>query len=189
MNQQEQKQTVNSKSILQLALWGALGFGIGGVIAGALLIAFRGVSLWIIIGGLIIMGAIGGASLGLVLYGWKRAWHLSLAGAIGMPLGCIAALYFSWDLQLYWVAYLSWGTILGASLGIAFWSWKRIWFLTLAGAIGFVLAWLIQWGLREWIPIETWAARDIMTFVTWGMVPGASLGAAIGYLEKRRQID
>ncbi|MBA7467609.1 hypothetical protein ES707_02830 [subsurface metagenome] len=136
MNQQEQKQTVNSKSILQLALWGALGFGIGGVIAGALLIAFRGVSLWIIIGGLIIMGAIGGASLGLVLYGWKR-----------------------------------------------------IWFLALAGAIGFVLAWLIQWGLREWIPIETWAARDMMTFVTWGMVPGASLGAALGYLEKRRQID
>lgn len=62
-------------------------------------------------------------------------------------------------------------------------------FLALAGAIGFILAWLIQWGLREFIPFETWAAGTMMIYVTWGIVPGALLGAAIGYLGKRRQID
>jgi len=29
-------------------------------------------------------------------------------------------------------------------------------------------------------------AREMMIYVTWGMVPGASLGAALGYLEQRR---
>jgi len=82
--------------------------------------------------------------------------------------------------------YLVWGGILGASLGVALWSWKKIGFLALAGAIGFVVVLLIQWGLRGLIPIETYRTNNIVITTMWGIIPGVSLGAALGYLEKRK---
>ena len=178
------------KTVGKFALWGAIGFGIGGAIhgLGSELLVVSGKGTWFVYGGLEIMGASGGASLGLALdnQSWKMAWRLSLAGAIGLASGWIVASYLAWDLQLVWVGYLVWGAILGASFGVAMWSWKKVGFLALAGAVGFVVVLLIQWGLSGLIPIETYSANNIVRSTMGGIISGVSLGAALGYMEKRK---
>ena len=62
--------------IARFTLWGAIGFGIGGTIGGAVT---GDLNTFV---SLAILGIFGGASLGFVSKGWKGTIFLALAGGI-----------------------------------------------------------------------------------------------------------
>ena len=72
------------KRIGRFALYGSVGFGVGWVFGNA--VSFGDV--WF--PRMVFPGAVGGASLGLALKGWKKAGLLAVAGAIGYVLGYMA---------------------------------------------------------------------------------------------------
>ncbi|MFC2024765.1 hypothetical protein ACFLTJ_04270 [Chloroflexota bacterium] len=170
----------NINTIVKFAIYGAIGFGIGLTI-----IALSDIEPWLV--GLFLPGAIGGASLGWALGGWKKAWPLALAGAIGFGSGrgltIILAFTFGWygiGFQVIMGAII--GAIGGFSLGIALknMAWAR--FLTLASAGGFSIGYVAY----SQIIGQQAAGGPANIFIIWGFIGGAFLGAALGYLEKRR---
>jgi hypothetical protein len=180
------------KKIAKFTLWGAVGFGVGGAIGGAVASAFIGAELL----AFPILGAIGGASLGLALKDWKRAVLLGLAGAIGFVGGQLLAFGVGYFIVLEHSRLTSLvpfipgtvvGAIGGALLGLALKDWKGVGLLALAGVIGFNIAFPISYqGLvvRELYLhyILGWTIR----LAIYGIIGGAFLGAALGYFEKRK---
>ena len=81
------KRNKNTK-IPVFVLSGMIGFGIGGAIGGAIWVAFDAPHL-----GFAILGAAGGASLGVASQGWKKAWVLALACAIGFDIGFLIGFF------------------------------------------------------------------------------------------------
>ena len=162
---QAQKETTKRRSIPAFALWGAIGFGIGGAIGGA---------IWPSVGqpylGFVLMGAIGGASLGLALKDWRRAFISGVAGAIGFGAGSYLNILFS-----------ILGGSLGVSLGLALNDWRRAGLLVPTGMIGFMIAIFNTWNMSSGEAL--WSA---IMLAVWGVVGGAGLGTALGYLEKRK---
>ena len=154
------------KRIARFALYGAVGFGVGGLLAEAL--PLLGPVAYVA------RGALGGAALGLALR--RRAIALALAGGIGFGAGLLALLPLVfdnpfggvWD-DAFFGAIV--GTILGIALGLALWDWQKIIGLALAGALGF--------GIGGMIISLGWTLM--------GVTGGAFLGAALGYLERGRQ--
>ena len=130
---QEQKVETKRRSIASFILWGAAGFGIGGAIGGA---------IWPSIGqpylGFVLMGAIGGASLGLALKDWRRAFISGVAGAIGFGAGSYLNILFS-----------ILGGSLGVSLGLALNDWRRAGLLVPTGMIGFMIAIFNTWNMSS----------------------------------------
>ena len=153
---------MRAKSVIRFIVLGAVGFGIGVIIAGA--------GLLIPVG-----GALGGASLGLGLEDKSKAVILALLGALGATFGVIVVFIAGspvWDSPVRMAAVI--GAMVGASLSVAFWDWKRVVALTVAGAVGFGLGGAIS-------------GDSPSGLLAPGVIGGASLGAAIGYLEKRKQ--
>lgn len=68
-------------------------------------------------------------------------------------------------------------------MGLTFRSWRKAGFLTLAGALGFGVAGQVSWDLFRGADASVVGAVSKVTI--WGLVGGAFLGAALGYLEKR----
>ncbi len=148
-------------SVMRFVLFGAVGFGIGSLIP--------------------IGSMIGGASLGLAL-NWKdirRVIILALLGGLGQSLAVliigINVMVFSgpliWDYP--WRMSTLTGTMVGASLGIGFADWGRVIALAVTGAVGFGIGGVI-------------AGDSQFRFLVAGLIGGASLGAALGYLENRK---
>jgi hypothetical protein len=128
---------IKIKNIVRIALLGALGFGIGGLIIGALF-HFLGYEIRIALVSPIIAGALGGASLGVALR--RKIWQLALAVVIGFLLsGALQGLYLNSN-SLISVAPVMIGLLTGASLGWAISSPFRItvW-LAAAGILGGVV--------------------------------------------------
>ena len=170
---QQQEVVIGKRSILTFTLCGATGFGLGGAIGGA---------IWPSIGQpyfeFVVMGAVGGASLGLALKDWRRALISGAAGAIGFGTGSyLRNLIFSLLVGL-----------LGVSLGLCFSDWKnvglllfKVGLLVLAGIVGFTFAIFNTWNLSSGEAL--WSA--IMLCI-WGIIGGGLQGLALGYLEKRK---
>ena len=165
------------------ALWGMIGFGIGGAIGGAIWVAFDAPHL-----GFAILGAVGGASLGVASQGWKKAWLLALACAIGFDIGFLIAFFIPlavWEPihgQGLLIGAIG-GAIGGASIGIALKDWKRAGLLSLASAIGFSIAVWFTWDrLRGLTPQILWGA---ITLAIWGAFGGTFLGFTLGYLKNK----
>jgi len=138
--------------------------------------------------GFAIMGALGGALLCLNRDDWKRTIITAFACAIGFDIGFLFPFLVSlaiWEPtygQGFFIGCIG-GAIGGVSLGLGLKEWRRSWFLALAGAIGFGIAAQAIWDiLRGLEPQVLWGA---ITLVIWGIVGGASLGAALGYIEKK----
>ena len=74
------------------------------------------------------------------------------------------------------------GAIGGLSLGIALknLAWAR--FLTLASASGFSIGYVVY----SQIIYQQSAGAPTHLFMIWGIIGGTFLGAALGYLEKKR---
>ncbi len=152
-------------SIFTFALWGLIGFGFGGAVGGA---------IWPSISqpyfGFVVMGALGGASLGLALKNKRRAFISGVTGAIGFGVGS----YFS-PLLVLLIG------LAGVSLGLSVPDWKRAGLLVVIGFIGFLFVMIGTWNLSNGEAL--WSA---ITLATWGIVGGGALGATLGYMEKTK---
>jgi hypothetical protein len=152
---------MRATSVMRFVILGAVGFGIGVVIAGA--------GFLIPVG-----GALGGASLGLALENKSKVATLALLCALGATFGVIAVFIAGspvWDYPLRMAVVI--GAMVGASVGLAFWDWKRVVVLTVAGAVGFGLGGAI-------------GGDSPSGLLAPGVIGGASLGAALAYLESRK---
>ena len=174
---------------------GAVGFGVGGTIAGAcwpLAFITSGASALLFV----LSGAVGGASLGLALGDRVRTRILALLGTLGFTLGGIVALVIAFgyisgsaDYSTRGVMGMFGGAIVGASLALAFGDWqRRIVVLTSAGGVGFgagavIGTFALQGMFGEDFLVGT--SGTIVLYAITGIVGGASLGASLGYLEHR----
>ena len=153
------------KSIFIFALWGLIGFGFGGAVGGA---------IWPRISqpyfGFVVMGAAGGASLGLALKNRRRAFISGVTGAIGFGVGSYLA-----PLLVLLVG------LAGVSMGLSFPDWKRASLLVLFGFIGFLFVMIGTWNLSNGEAL--WSA---ITLALWGIIGGGALGATLGYMEKTK---
>lgn len=159
----------------RFVIYGAVGFGISGAIG-----IFYTVSPVLAPFSLLV----GGAALGLALKDWRKAAILAPLGAVGLTLGIFTGLYFSYsEVPIATVA----GAVAGASLGVAFGDWRAILGPAVAGAAGFGVGLLAGDFLRASFPIIR-GVGEAGSITVAGLVGGASLGAALGYLEKRRPV-
>ncbi len=179
----EPKEIIKRRSILAYTLWGAMGFGIGGAIGGA---TSDGPIIFVFP----IMGAIGGASIGLLLGQRARAILMALAGAVGFGVASLPVLLVSGlainriNVQgavLLLVLGAAQGLIGGASLGVVLRDMQRTASLIGGGVVGFGLG-----ALAARVFIDE---AGVPMFVIWGVIGGAVLGAALGYLEKRKTMQ
>lgn len=191
-----QKQT--AKSILAFALLGAVGFGIGGIVSAVIWgsptttftrdgveYTFRStLNAGQIFLSIALIGAVGGASLGLGLRNWRKAGVAVLVGAVGFSIATFIGVVIQLSLWgssppyfagLFTGAII--GVILGASLGLALMGWKAAGLLALAGAIGFGVMFQAVLNLE----FEVSSAKS---FGIWGAFAGTTLGVALGYLAK-----
>ena len=175
---------MRATSVMRSVILGAVGFGIGGAIGrplSLLLPALVALPLTLLVG-----GAVGGAALGVVLKDWKRIVILAVLGALGLTVGVMAALilgsFFSYP-EVPVAAFV--GAVVGASLGLAFGDWRTILALAVAGAVGFGVGLPAGDFLRFSIPILR-VLGEPGSYAVAGLVGGASLGAALGYLENRK---
>ena len=174
------------KIIGKLTIFGTLGFAVGWAIGGALLVLEEPFL------GFPISGAIGGASLGFALGGWRKAGILALVCAIGFGVGSLAAFFIVlavWEPPGYVEGFFLGavgGAVGGASLGLAFMSWGKAGLLALAGAVGFGIAGQVSWDLFRGSDQAVLGA--VTKVAIWGVVGGAFLGATLGYLERKREV-
>ena len=178
------------KRIIRFALFGAIGFGIGGIIIG------MGLSVSLVVGGIgfAAMGALGGASLGLALR--RKVATLALLGAIGFLTGILAGFFIGEELGgenlglAIFLAFAVTGMIGGAALGLALRNWRKIIGLALAGALGFGIGMMILMFIPHvliFIPLE-FEFNIFAVMVHFSGIPGGALiGATLGYLEKERE--
>ncbi len=182
---------------------GALGFGIGGAIAVSFESASGASSLFallLFLLGLLVIGALGGGSLGLGLKDWRKAVLLALGGAAGFGLGFFVAFiglvfallvggeYIHWPASFYMEFGLL-GALTGA-VGGALRNRRSVLALASAGFVGFGVGDML--GLPGIVEI----LQDLLAeerynpglFAVTEAIGGASLGAALGYLEKRRLV-
>jgi hypothetical protein len=140
-----------------------------------------------------VMGAIGGAALGLALRSWKKAGLLVLTSGIGLTIGSLpTAMMIAFGLPRVegdvWVGGIvlaavflaAYGAIEGlvgvASLLIAFRGRKgaRSRPMIIAGILGFAIAAQAAWAWALGLSIE-------ITLAIWGAIGGTTLGTVLGY--------
>ena len=176
---------VDYKRIGRFAIFGAAGFGIGGLILAIASEAAAGVNwktadmgevmpLLLFPLFVVIAGAIGGIALGLAL--WRRiSLRLAFLMAIGFFLG-IPAIWVSGirpsginDIPFTTL----FGLVLGILLGLTLGSWRKFLLLSIAGALGGAVAGVITYPVHSYV----WY---IIPFQ--GVIGGAFLGGALGFL-------
>lgn len=204
MTRKRRKRTTR-RSITRFSLFGAVGFGIGvpmimlGMFLG-LATALETVEAWSTAGpfislglGFVVAGAVGGLALGLAL---MRGKTISLAGfgALGFLLGGLVTIPFASlgnEVKSYLGVLLVPGAFGGAALGLALGGKMKIAIviLALAGALGFGIGDVVMIavnGLLE--PRVGLITASIIKFALGGIIGGAVLGAALGFLYKRKAV-
>jgi len=155
-------------------------FGIGGAIGDA---TAEGPVIFVFP----IMGAVGGASISLLLGKRARAILMALTGAVGFGVGSLPVLLISGlainriDVQgavLLLVLGAAQGVVGVASLGLGLRDPERARYLLLGATLGFGIGALVA---RAFV-----YELGVPMFVIWGAIGGAGLGAALGYLEKKK---
>lgn len=178
---------MRATSVMRFVIFGAVGFGIGGAITRPLSMLLPGmVALPLTV---LIAGAVGGASLGLALKDWRRVVSLTVLGALGLTVGLMAGLILGplvsySEVPITVIA----GAVVGVLLGAAFRDWRTILALTVAGAVGFSVGLLAGDFLRFYLPMLR-GVGEVGSIIVAGLVGGASLGAALAYLENRKQAE
>ena len=176
------------KRIARFAIFGAIGFSVGGILG--LLISD---ALWqpgdFFYHSYLIAppgtGLIGGAMLGAALRQRSKVIALALLGAIGFSGGVIiafgSAILFSYPSAeaLSMGIVIVMGAIGGGTIGIGLMRLRPVLGLALAGALGGLV------GGAIFAPIITLQWSDI---ILPGIIGGALLGAALGFLEKGEKV-
>jgi hypothetical protein len=195
-------------SVMRFVIFGAVGFGIGWAVARFFNSGFIGITApmfppgrgaepppwWISLMPYLswfFAGACGGAALGLALRSWKRVAALALVGslAFGVSFFLFFILAFLFGFPLVSVGMGAFG---GLMLGLALADWRRVVLLGLAGMIGFGVGEAIAAALGmpvlgfDWEHPPLWLLQYVLVQGIVGIIGGASLGAALGYLEERK---
>lgn len=201
------RETMRARSVTRFVLFGAVGFGVAWAIAGFLTSGFLAITLpkfqppsppppgwveWPQQLAYFLGGALGGAALGAAIGTWKRVVTLALAGAIGFGVGSILffVLAFLFGFPLVSVGIGALGSIL---LGLALADWRGVVLLGLSGMVGFGLGGAISTAMGmpplafDWEQPPLWQMLYVLVQGMVGIIGGASLGAALGYLERRKQ--
>ena len=190
--------TMRAMSVMRFVVFGAVGFGIGWAVAGLFAII---APMWSPYTSYFFAGTCGGASLGLALKDWKRATALALTGLVGFGLGTYLMFILGFIGLLPGWTSIAMGTGLfgGAMLGLTFGDWKRVAALGLAGLVGFGIGGAITASLRIPFVLLPFAVdfvelqqapllllQHVLVQAMIGLIGGASLAAALGYLEHRK---
>src|SRR5215208_7323711 len=201
-------------SVMRFVIYGAVGFGIGWALLGAFGGGFPlagGVGL--VLGGAIFSGdfsalllytpvlslggACGGAVLGLAFNDFRRVVILAVLGAVGFFVGSfiVVALFFSLSFaqvgysMLEALSAASLGLAIGALLGLSLRSFRGTLVLGLMGLVGFGIGGMLAAALQGF-PVQPseglFSLQSAMFGAIEGIIGGASLGAALGSLERRR---
>ena len=139
-------------------------------------------------------GACGGAGLGLAHRSWKRVIVLALVGSLGFGVGFFLffVLAFLFGFPLVSVGM---GALGGILLGLALAGWRGAVLLGLAGMVGFGVGGAVATALGmpvlgvDWDQPPLWLVLYVLVQAMVGLIGGASLGAALGYLEPCRLAD
>jgi hypothetical protein len=204
-------------SVMRCVLFGAVGFGIGWALLGAFGGGFPlagGVGT--VLGGAIFSGdlpsllfytpalslggAIGGAALGLAFKDFRRVVILAVLGAVGFFVGSFIVVGLFFSLSFVQVGYgllealsaAALGLVIGALLGLSIRSFRGTGVLALMGLVGFGIGGLIAAALQGFPlqPSESVIPVQSAVFgAVEGIIGGASLGAALGYLESRKPAE
>jgi hypothetical protein len=192
---------MRATSVMRFVIFGAVGFGVSGIIVGVLWplapLSFEAAGLLFLFS-----GAVGGASLGLALGDRERTIILAVLGILGFAIGGLVALAVavgfvpafgsvsaSEDYGTRGAMGILGGAVVGASLSLAFLDWRRTLALTLAGAVGFGIGLIVGVFVLQGIfgvsfMVGIWGTVIICALT--GTSGGASLGAVLGYLEERK---
>jgi hypothetical protein len=198
-------------SVMRFVVFGAVGFGVGLAVAGFFNSVFIAVTAPMFPVGRgaepppwwaslpphlswFIAGACGGGALGLALRSWKRVVALAVAGALGFGVG-----YFVFFVLAFLFGFSQVGVGMGAlgglTLGLALADWRGVVLLGLAGTVGFGAGGAIAAALGmsvlgiDWEQPPLFLVLYVLVQSMVGVVGGASLGAAVGYLEQRRLVN
>jgi hypothetical protein len=211
----ERHESMRAVSVMRVALFGAVGFGIWwtllGFLGGGFAMAdgvglpmfgaiFSGDYLTLLVYALIfsVGGAFGGALLGLGLRNGRKAAVMALLGAVAFFVGSfivtILYLFFSFFFGggyglLETASAAGLGLVVGAALGLSLRSWKSTAVLALIGLVGFGIGGVIAAALQGFLlqPSEGLSSwQSAVSGAIEGLIGGASLGATLGYLENRK---
>lgn len=130
----------------------------------------------------------------------KRVVALAVAGGIGLGLSLFLFFVVAFLFGLHPVGIaMGVGLSGGVTLGLVFGDWKRVILPGLAGMVGFSAGGALTASLEMPFALypffvaftEVWQApslllRHVLMQVMVGIIGGASLGAALGYLEHRK---
>jgi hypothetical protein len=202
------QEIMRATSVMRFVIFGAIGFGIGLAIAGFFNSGFIAITAPIPPPGRgaepppwwlsqmpslswFFAGACGGAGLGLALKSWKRVAALALAGAVGFGVGNLFffALAFLFGFPLVGAGM---GALGGLILGLALADWRKVLLLGLVGMVGFGVGEAFSAALGMSVLGIDWEQPPLLLFVyvlvmgMVGIIGGASLGAALGFLENRK---
>jgi hypothetical protein len=195
---------MRTPSIMRFILYGAVGFGIAWAIAGFLNSGFLAITNpmfqtppwwveWPPQVAYFLGGALGGAALGAAIGSWKRVVTLALAGAVGFGVGSFVffVLAFLFGFPLVSVGM---GALGGILLGLALADWRAVVLIGLSGMVGFGVGEAIATALGmpqfafDWEQPPLWQMLYVLVQGMVGIIGGASLGAALGYLHRRRLV-
>jgi hypothetical protein len=200
---------MRAKNVMRFVIFGAVGFGIGWVVAGLFNIGLVAITnplfspgsepppgwvTWPPYFAHFFAGACGGAGLGLAIGGWKRVLALAVAGSVGLGLGLFLFFVVVFLFGLGSIGFaIGVGLFGGVMLGLAFGDWKRVVLLGAAGMVGFGIGGAIAAALGMPFAlypffvefVEIWQApslllRHVLVQAMVGIIGGASLGAALG---------
>jgi hypothetical protein len=207
---------MRATNVMRFVVFGAVGFGIGWVVAGLFNTALVGITepmfppgrgaepppgwvTWPPYFTYFLAGACGGAGIGLAIGGCKSVVALAIAGGVGFGVSffLLFVVAFLFGLPEVGIA-MGVGLFGGVLLGLTFGDWKRVVFLGLAGLLGFGIGGAITGALRmpfALFPffaefVELWQSpllllQHALVQAMVGLIGGALLGAALGYLEMR----
>jgi hypothetical protein len=196
--------SMSTRSVTRFVLYGAVGFGIGWAIAGFLTSGFLAITNpmfqtppwwveWPPQMAYFLGGALGGAALGAAKGTWKRVVTLALAGAVGFGVGSILFFVVAFLFGFPLVS-VGMGALGGILLGLALADWRGVVLLGLAGMVGFGVGEAIAIALGmppfafDWEQPPLWQMLFVLVQGMVGIIGGASLGAALGYLERREPV-
>jgi hypothetical protein len=168
-------QSKESKINWKLPLYGAAGFGLGFALFLAAAFELKLMGIYnLAIGAVLIalFSGIGGAILGFALEDRKKIFYLSVACAVGFALGLViglAAVYLTKFSDI--LGSFIMGAFGGAAIGIALKDKKKIIYLSLAGAAGFCIGFLIA-------DLILYPVTDLIG----NLIAGAGIGAVGGWM-------
>ncbi|MBE0516331.1 MAG: hypothetical protein IBX41_02915 [Methanophagales archaeon] len=198
--------------LLKHLIAGAAGFGIGSLFP----FKFYPEAIYHVMGyahpniiGLLIFGAIGGISLGIMSGNTKKMLYLALLGSIGISIGFVLSFVFlypftifilflfssllpqsSLSFLMFFISFMFGGLITGTFYGIALMNRKKIWRMALAGGFGFAFGALfvfiisiIIYGISN-MPPKSPLFWGTSAYIIFGLVVGTFLGIGMYFAEK-----